>query len=46
MNENKNQALRLHVPEPLERQGQATSFCGQHLSPTSAARRPLDGAAR
>lgn len=40
MNENKNQALRLHVPEPSGRPGQATDFSYLHLSPAGAVRRP------
>ena len=40
MNESKNQALRLHVPEPSGRPGQATDFSYLHLSPAGAVRRP------
>ena len=46
MNENNNQALRLHVPEPSARPWPATSFCDRHPLPTGAARRPSVGAAR
>jgi 2-oxoisovalerate dehydrogenase E1 component alpha subunit len=37
---NENQALRLHVPEPSGRPGQATDFSYLHLSPAGAVRRP------
>ncbi|MDO8769648.1 MAG: 3-methyl-2-oxobutanoate dehydrogenase (2-methylpropanoyl-transferring) subunit alpha [Burkholderiaceae bacterium] len=40
MNQNKNQALRLHVPEPSGRPGQATDFSYLHLSPAGTVRRP------
>ena len=40
MNQNKNQALRLHVPEPSGRPGQVTDFSYLHLSPAGAVRRP------
>ncbi len=40
MNQNKNQALRLHVPEPSGRPGQETDFSYLHLSPAGAVRRP------
>ena len=36
----KPQTLRLHVPEPTGRPGQATDFSYLHLSPAGAARRP------
>lgn len=37
---NKNQALRLHVPEPSGRPGHETDFSYLHLSPAGAVRRP------
>jgi 2-oxoisovalerate dehydrogenase E1 component alpha subunit len=40
MNQNKSQALRLHVPEPSGRPGQVTDFSYLHLSPAGAVRRP------
>ena len=40
MNQNKNQVLRLHVPEPTGRPGHATDFSYLHLSPAGAVRRP------
>ena len=39
--------LRLHVPEPTGRPGQATDFSYLHLSPAGAIRRPaLETSAR
>jgi 2-oxoisovalerate dehydrogenase E1 component alpha subunit len=40
MNQNKSQALYLHVPEPSGRPGQVTDFSYLHLSPAGAVRRP------
>ncbi|MDO8770124.1 MAG: 3-methyl-2-oxobutanoate dehydrogenase (2-methylpropanoyl-transferring) subunit alpha [Burkholderiaceae bacterium] len=37
---NKNQALRLHVPEPSGRPGHETDFAYLHLSPAGEVRRP------
>ncbi|ABE42238.1 3-methyl-2-oxobutanoate dehydrogenase (2-methylpropanoyl-transferring) subunit alpha [Polaromonas sp. JS666] len=37
---NKNQVLRLHVPEPSGRPGHETDFSYLHLSPAGAVRRP------
>ncbi len=40
MSENRNQPLRLHVPEPTGRPGQATDFSYLHLSQAGQTRRP------